>query len=140
MVAKVHLLEDAREVLLQPSQRRLLDAVLPRGDNHQVAAAAQALQAVVCSCAPSPAVASQAAIRVMQLLSRAGHTNFYFFTAQPCRTYDDLSEPCLSSMYFKGRQMHDLMLARIAAKGLDLPGMGKMPAAKCCDLKKSWTR
>ena len=24
-------------------------------------------------------------------------------------------------------------------KDLGLPGMGKMPAAKCCDLKKSWT-
>ena len=60
VIAKVHLLEDAWEVLLHPGQRRLLDAVLPRGDNYQIAAAAQALQAVVCSCTPSPASASQA--------------------------------------------------------------------------------
>ena len=60
VVAKVHLLEDAWEVLLHPGQGRLLDAVLPRGDHHQIAAAAQALQAVICSCTPSPASASQA--------------------------------------------------------------------------------
>lgn len=51
VVAEVDLPEDVWEVLLHPGQRGLPDAVLARGDHHQVAAAAQALQAVVRSCA-----------------------------------------------------------------------------------------
>lgn len=39
------------EVLLDPVERRLLDAVLPRGDDHEVAERAQPCQAVIGSCA-----------------------------------------------------------------------------------------
>ena len=54
MVAEVDLPEDVGEVLLHPGQRGLPDAVLARGDHHEVAAAAQALQAVVRPCAAAP--------------------------------------------------------------------------------------
>ena len=54
MVAEVHLGEDLGVVQLDPLQRGLPDAVLPRGDHHQVAGQAQALQAGKCTCRPRP--------------------------------------------------------------------------------------
>jgi len=50
VVAKVHLGKDARKVPLDPLQRGLPYAVLPRGDDHQVARRRQALQTVQGSC------------------------------------------------------------------------------------------
>lgn len=47
VVAEMDLCKGVGEMLCQPIHRRLLDDVLPRGDNNKIARLSQALQTVV---------------------------------------------------------------------------------------------